>query len=109
MQNSVENNLDRQRRERSVLRAKRRQERVSAKPINHHEEDAAFTQGAHPGDLRSESLRMENMQREHIVRVLTLAECHIAGSGGVAEISGMEPGTLRERMKKLGIRRQPAG
>ena len=52
---------------------------------------------------------MENIQREHIVRVLTLAECRIAGSGGAAEISGMEPGTLRERMKKLGIRRQPAG
>lgn len=54
------------------------------------------------------SLRMEDVERKHILRVLDMAEQQIAGQGGAAEMLGLNPGTLRARMKKLGIRRQPA-
>lgn len=56
-----------------------------------------------------DSLRMEDMERKHILRVLDMAGQQIAGQGGAAEMLDVNPSTLRARMKKLGIRRQPAG
>ena len=54
-------------------------------------------------DLGSEAL--EDVEREHIVRVLTSSGWQIAGSGGAAERLRMNPSTLRSRMSKLGISR----
>lgn len=57
-------------------------------------------------EMRSGSLRMEDVEREHIRRVLDMAEGRIAGPGGAAGMLDMNPSTLRERMKKLDIRRE---
>jgi transcriptional regulator with GAF, ATPase, and Fis domain len=49
---------------------------------------------------------IDNVLRQHILNVLQ--ECHwrIKGSGAAAERLGMNPSTLRYRMKKLGIERR---
>jgi transcriptional regulator with GAF, ATPase, and Fis domain len=49
---------------------------------------------------------LEQVQREHILRVLSLTRSRIYGPGGAAELLGLKPSTLQSRMKKLGIERQ---
>ena len=46
------------------------------------------------------------VQREHILRVLSLTKGRIYGPGGAAQLLGLKPSTLQSRMKKLGIARQ---
>jgi transcriptional regulator with GAF, ATPase, and Fis domain len=48
---------------------------------------------------------LEEIEREHIIRVLETSAWKIEGKGGAAQILGLNPGTLRSRMKKLGIKR----
>jgi formate hydrogenlyase transcriptional activator len=45
------------------------------------------------------------IERRHIVRVLSGARWRIEGPGGAAQVLGMKPSTLRSRMLKLGIAR----
>jgi PAS domain S-box-containing protein len=45
------------------------------------------------------------MEREYILRVLDRVGWKVEGKSGAAEVLDMNPGTLRSRMKKLGIRR----
>ena len=47
----------------------------------------------------------EDLQREHILRVLNATRWVIEGNSGAALKLGMKPATLRHRMKKLGIAR----
>ena len=49
------------------------------------------------------SLRLEDVEREHILRVLAMTEGRVAGKGGAAELLDMNPSTLRARMQKLNI------
>jgi transcriptional regulator with GAF, ATPase, and Fis domain len=42
-------------------------------------------------------------EREHISEVVEMKNGLIAGKGGAAEVLGVPPSTLRNRMKKLGI------
>jgi formate hydrogenlyase transcriptional activator len=42
-------------------------------------------------------------EREHILAVVEMTKGLIAGKGGAAEVLGVPPSTLRNRMKKLGI------
>lgn len=49
------------------------------------------------------SLRLEDVEREHILRVLAMTEGRIAGKGGAAELLDINPSTLRARMQKLNI------
>ena len=51
------------------------------------------------------SVRLEEVEREHILRVLERTYWRIEGEHGAAAILGLNPGTLRSRMKKLGIKR----
>jgi DNA-binding NtrC family response regulator len=46
---------------------------------------------------------LESMERAYIVRVLESAGWQIEGEGGAARILGLNPSTLRGRMRKLGI------
>lgn len=46
---------------------------------------------------------LEEIEREHILRILEKTEWKIAGPGGAAEILGINPSTLRSRIQKLGI------
>jgi formate hydrogenlyase transcriptional activator len=49
--------------------------------------------------------RLEEVEREHILRVLERCSWRISGKGNAATVLGLEPSTLRSRMQKLGIRR----
>ena len=49
---------------------------------------------------------LEEVQRQHILRVLALTEGRIYGPGGAAALLGLKPSTLQSRMKKLGIARR---
>ncbi|MCK6498087.1 MAG: hypothetical protein L6Q38_01255 [Nitrospira sp.] len=48
---------------------------------------------------------LQDEERRHILKVLTLADWQIEGPGAAAEQLGLAPSTLRSRMQKLGIRR----
>ncbi len=49
---------------------------------------------------------LDSVQREHILAKLRETNWVIEGSRGAAHLLGMKPGTLRHRMKKLGIERR---
>ena len=53
------------------------------------------------------SVKLADVERDHIGRVLEGAAWRIRGSGGAAELLGMKPSTLESRMTKLGLRRPP--
>lgn len=61
------------------------------------------TPAAAPPQLRISTL--EELEREHIVRVLDLTGGRISGEAGAAVILGVKRTTLQGRMLKLGIRR----
>ena len=46
---------------------------------------------------------LEEMEREHILRVLESVRWRIQGPRGAARLLGMNPSTLRTRIVKLGI------
>ena len=48
---------------------------------------------------------LEEVERAHILRVLDGAGWTIEGDGGAARILGLNPSTLRGRLRKLGIRK----
>jgi formate hydrogenlyase transcriptional activator len=48
-------------------------------------------------------LTLEEMERRHIERALKLTGGKLYGEGGSADILGINPNTLRSRMKKLGL------
>jgi len=49
--------------------------------------------------------RLEEVEREHILRILDRCSWRINGERNAAAVLGLEPSTLRSRMQKLGIRR----
>lgn len=49
--------------------------------------------------------KMVEIERDHILRVLENINWRIKGTNGAAEILGLKPSTLRDKMKKLGINR----
>ena len=52
-----------------------------------------------------ESGTLVDVERRHIVQVLSGVRWRIEGAGGGAQILGLKPSTLRSRMAKLGIER----
>jgi formate hydrogenlyase transcriptional activator len=66
-----------------------------------HNEPQAETQ-REPG-VCDEPVELDEVQRRHIVRVLRQTFWRIEGAKGAAAILGINPGTLRSRMKRLGI------
>jgi DNA-binding NtrC family response regulator len=50
---------------------------------------------------------LEAMERAYIIRVLEGAKWQVEGERGAAQILGLNPSTLRGRMRKLGIRKSP--
>jgi PAS domain S-box-containing protein len=53
------------------------------------------------------SMRLEDIDRSHILAVLHECQWRVKGAGNAAERLGMKASTLRYRMKKLGIERKP--
>ena len=52
---------------------------------------------------KNETLELDALIKCHIQRVLKLTKGKIHGPGGAGEMLGVNPDTLRYRMKKLGI------
>jgi PAS domain S-box-containing protein len=61
--------------------------------------------GLPPAPADAEAGDLDAIQREHILSVLRNANWVIEGVQGAAVRLGLKPGTLRHRMKKLGINR----
>jgi DNA-binding NtrC family response regulator len=55
--------------------------------------------------LVTSNASLEEMEREHIRRVLEDTRWQIEGDRGAARILGLNPSTLRGRLRKLGIRK----
>jgi two-component system, NtrC family, response regulator HydG len=66
------------------------------------EKRAAMNGAAAPAATKLRTL--EEMERDHIAEVLRRTQGAIAGKGGAAEILNLPPSTLRDRMKKLGLK-----
>jgi transcriptional regulator with GAF, ATPase, and Fis domain len=50
-----------------------------------------------------DSTKLDDVVRSHVQSMLALSDGKIHGAGGAAELLGMNPNTLRSRMRKLGI------
>jgi transcriptional regulator with GAF, ATPase, and Fis domain len=59
------------------------------------------TESSHPKDI--DSRQLDDVISHHICRVLSETKGKVNGSDGAAAILGLNPNTLRNRMKKLGI------
>ena len=53
--------------------------------------------------LQLKSTMLDHVVSKHIRNVLKIADGKVNGPGGAAELLGLNPGTLRHRMNKLGI------
>jgi DNA-binding NtrC family response regulator len=53
----------------------------------------------------SAGMTLEEVERNHIQRMLSTTLWRIEGRRGAAELLGLKPSTLRSRLRKLGIRR----
>jgi len=60
-----------------------------------------------PGPQEERTRTLEEMEREHITRTLEKTYWKVSGEDGAAVLLGLNPNTLRGRMRKLGIRRPP--
>jgi chemotaxis protein methyltransferase CheR len=58
-----------------------------------------------PTDRDSFANTMEEIERQHIIRILDYTGWIIEGEKGASRILGLKPSTLRTRMTKLGIQR----
>jgi transcriptional regulator with GAF, ATPase, and Fis domain len=58
---------------------------------------------AHPAGKRS--LKLNDVEREHILSVLDSSGWRIRGAAGAASLLGLKPTTLEARMAKLGLAR----
>lgn len=59
--------------------------------------------GTNAGERMREPLRLNEAIRHHIMRTLAMTNGKVQGPGGAAELLGVNPSTLRNKMKKLGI------
>jgi transcriptional regulator with GAF, ATPase, and Fis domain len=62
----------------------------------------------HPSGSRPVAQTLETVERDYILAVLQQTNWIINGPRGAAQILGLHPNTLRNRMKKLGITRSDA-
>jgi transcriptional regulator with GAF, ATPase, and Fis domain len=70
------------------------------------ESDGAVLVASTPADSDGHGASLptlEEMERSHIERALQLARGKLHGVGGAADVLGINPSTLRSRMKKLGL------
>ena len=69
------------------------------------EEDIVLAAGAKAGDRPDALVPLEEHERRYILYVLEQTGWVIGGAHGAASVLGLAEGTLRSRMKKLGIAR----
>ena len=56
-----------------------------------------------PGGTQDTPLNLDEVMSQHIRRVLEMTKGKVHGKGGAAEVLGINPSTLRNRMNQLGI------
>jgi transcriptional regulator with GAF, ATPase, and Fis domain len=56
-----------------------------------------------PGGTQDRLLKLDEVMSQHIRRVLEMTKGKVHGKGGAAEVLGINPSTLRNRMNQLGI------
>jgi formate hydrogenlyase transcriptional activator len=90
---------------------------LSSAPLLHIDSDLLGIEEQHPTPAPDQVLiksaplsprtgrDLDSIQREHILNVLREVHWVIDGGAGAAVRLGLKPGTLRHRMKKLGIKR----
>jgi formate hydrogenlyase transcriptional activator len=61
---------------------------------------------AFAGIERDGMVSLDENERAHILRAMTIAGGKVHGPGGAARMLGINPSTLRSRMQKLGIQRE---
>ena len=61
--------------------------------------------GAQQRTIQQQTLSLDEVQRDHIIKVLEHCQWVIDGETGAAHRLGLKPSTLRDRMKKLKIQR----
>jgi DNA-binding NtrC family response regulator len=81
--------------ERAILTSSGRELKLS--------ESLASSKDQRPAGSSSNKLRLEEVERQHILAVLKQTDWRITGEQGAADLLGLNPSTLRFRMKKLGI------
>ena len=59
-----------------------------------------------PSNGRAASLAMEDIEREHLRKVLEMTGWRIRGKEGAAEILDLKPSTLESRMAKFNLSRK---
>jgi len=59
----------------------------------------------HDSKDKIEIVSMTEMEKDHIVQAIETCHWRIEGKNGAAELLGLNPGTLRGRMRKYGIKR----
>ena len=55
---------------------------------------------------RDQAVSLEEVEKNHICKILDRTGWRVRGSGGAAEALGLNPNTLDSKMKKLGIKRE---
>ena len=55
-------------------------------------------------ELATAQKTLEEVERDHIIRILEQTNWKVSGKDGAAEILGLNRSTLRARIRKLGIR-----
>jgi formate hydrogenlyase transcriptional activator len=59
------------------------------------------------GGLENQAVKaLADLEQDHILQVLQQTGWRIEGKNGAAQLLGLNPSTLRARMRKYGIRRQ---
>ncbi len=74
-------------------------EKIDAMPFEHAPEEMSM------GLKETEKKDLVKIEREHILVTLQERRWIIEGHNGAAQLLGINPSTLRSRMKKLGIKR----
>lgn len=68
--------------------------------------DDAFFPSPSPSQENGNSAKLKDLERHRIQQALTACEWRIDGPLGAAKQLGLNPSTLRSRLKKLGIKRE---
>ena len=56
------------------------------------------------GDIQADDMRMVDVERNYIEKVLQKTRGRVAGDGGAADLLGMKRSTLQYKLKKHGLR-----
>ena len=58
-----------------------------------------------PNAMHHQIRTLDQAQKDHVLKTLTLTGWRIRGKNGAAEILGLKPTTLESKMARLGIKR----